>query len=882
MFIRSAVFLWVILGLVIGGHAGELVPFVIPARSDPDSAIAVQEFSPIAVDGPRLGVSQTPLTNVPEPGQALGKAPAQPTAPLSGFFSYRDKRVRLWGVNLSSGANFPSHAAAPQVAQRLASVGVNSVRCHHMDSANWPRGLWDPQHQTKISATALDRLDFFIHELAQRGIWVNLNLHVGRAHSRFLDIPAAPRKYDKITNIFTPALIAAQKQFARELLNHRNPYRQHRRYADDPAVAILEISNENSFFMWDGDETLRQLPPFYHGLLEQQYNTWLLDYYHTREALAQAWSQDVEPLGKNVLENSNLQIDSSNSGPTHWKLEQHADTRALLSPTHGGSQDTALLIEPLVSNGVGWHLQLNQDSLTLKAGRYYTVMIEAAGVAARSIHCSAGQAHDPWQNMGLSRSLALTPAWQTFQLGFVAKADEDNARVNISFGDVDGSFKLRRITLHPGGQVGLTAQEDPVTGTVALFTDHESPARLQDRLVFLAETEKAYFDRMYSFLKEDLDCRALVTGTIVFGPLGLYAQSEMDFIDAHAYWQHPQFPGQPWDAGNWLLHQKAMTAFPNEATLFALAAKRLQGKPFTVSEYNHPAPLDSQAECVPLLASFGAAQDWDGLWLYTYSHTHDRWDREVLNNFFDIDSNPAKWGFMHAGSAIFRAGTFGRLATHASVSLNTSPAPLLKDLARLHQQHDSDLFGALAEIYSTGRSNLLTTQLSATFANQTQIFPLATKPPSLLWSTDKGQGFYGGEGPGALVLTGFADLFVGQTGGECIITSPSQLSLTLTTLDNKPWETSQRLLVTACGRCENTRMVFSENRQTLGRNWGEAPVCIEPVSGKLALPAGSWQARALDASGKLCSLATVERNNSTSYLKMEARHQTLWYLLIKD
>ena len=175
-------------------------------------------------------------------------------------------------------------------------------------------------------------------------------------------------------------------------------------------------------------------------------------------------------------------------------------------------------------------------------------------------------------------------------------------------------------------------------------------------MMFLADTEKIYFDDMRAFIKSDLKCDALVTGTIVFGPLGLYAQSDMDFIDAHAYWQHPRFPGRPWDQGNWIVAQKPMTDFVNEATLFRLAAERLAGKPFTVSEYNHPAPLDSQAECVPMLASFAAAQGWNGLWFYTYSHDGDNWGRESLNSFFDIDTNPAKWGFMRAGAAIFRDG----------------------------------------------------------------------------------------------------------------------------------------------------------------------------------------------------------------------------------
>ena len=119
-----------------------------------------------------------------------------------------------------------------------------------------------------------------------------------------------------------------------------------------------------------------------------------------------------------------------------------------------------------------------------------------------------------------------------------------------------------------------------------------------------------------------------------------------------------------------------MTDHPSQATLFRLAAERLGGKPFTVSEYNHPAPLDAQAECVPMIASFAAAQDWDGIWLFTYSHATDNWAREAMSGFFDIDANPAKWGFMRAGTAIFREQAMAPLETIKIVQVAEIPAEL--------------------------------------------------------------------------------------------------------------------------------------------------------------------------------------------------------------
>src|ERR1041385_8138705 len=59
-----------------------------------------------------------------------------------GRFTAGGKRIRFWGVNLCFSACFPRAEDAPRVAARLASLGVNCVRFHHMDSAPFPQGIF--------------------------------------------------------------------------------------------------------------------------------------------------------------------------------------------------------------------------------------------------------------------------------------------------------------------------------------------------------------------------------------------------------------------------------------------------------------------------------------------------------------------------------------------------------------------------------------------------------------------------------------------------------------------------------------------------------------------------------------------------------------------
>ena len=833
--------------------AADFVPFVIPAKPNTGSLIAVTSFEPIRIDSDRL---QT----------------------VNSHFYRSDKRVRLWGVNLSFGANLPKHADAPYIAARLAAAGVNTVRCHHMDSARWPRGLWDAKNGKNITPEALDKLDYFIDQLARHGICVNINLHVGRAHSEYLGLPKANRQYDKIFNIFTPALIDAQKKYARELLGHVNPYRKVH-YADDPAVAIVEITNENSFFMWASEQTLRTLPPYYKDILQNKFNAWLKKRHGSDEKLRDAWAEGVQSLGKNVLTNGNFQATvSDRSAPKDWHLEQHSECKASMSRRRYKSKD-ALRIEIGKSNQTEWHLQLSQRDLSVKAGRYYTIIFEAAADEPRKISCNVSQAHSPWNNLGLARQVELAGQWQKFRYGFVAKADDDNARMSFAFGGSNIPVYLANVEFCSGGRVGLEKGESIRAGSVALFADNESPQRILDRMCFLAETEKSYFDEMRNFVKNELDCKALVTGTIVFGPLGLYAQSDMDFIDAHAYWQHPRFPGRPWDSGNWVIDQKPMVDYLEQATLFRLAAQRLEGKPFTVSEYNHPAPLDSQAECVPMIASFAAAQDWDGVWLYTYSHSSDDWDRENLNSYFDIDTNPAKWGFMRAGSAIFRevvTSLKGRL-----VAVLSRSSDVVQQLAQLHLKYGGNMFDAASAACGATRQEVLSNPLYVSLRHSSGVAEPDQSSTELTWSVEDGNGFYMVAGD-AGVLSGHTDRFEQETDGYACISSPAYAVITATPLDGLAWPQSSKILITACGRCENIGMIFSEDRRTVGRDWGGPPVQIEAVEGTVVLPEGQWKCEALGPDGTPKFEVPIAYREDRGVLKLSPQYKTMWYFLMQS
>ncbi len=157
------------------------------------------------------------------------------------------KRLRLWGVNFSFTASFPPKELAPKVAAHLARFGVNCVRIHHHDWRS-PRGLIDAAYPDSrhLNADNLDRLDFLIAEFKKRGIYTDINLNVAREFREADGVKdSAQLGYGKALTYFDPKLIELQMEFARAYLTHRNPYTGNE-YRNEPAIALVEIVNENS------------------------------------------------------------------------------------------------------------------------------------------------------------------------------------------------------------------------------------------------------------------------------------------------------------------------------------------------------------------------------------------------------------------------------------------------------------------------------------------------------------------------------------------------------------------------------------------------------------------------------------------------------------
>ena len=252
-----------------------------------------------------------------------------------------------------------------------------------------------------------------------------------------------------------------------------------------------------------------------------------------------------------------------------WNVEQH-EGAAVDASVEGG---TAVL-RVRKPGSAGWHVQFNQSKLAVKKGAVYTVSFRAAADRPRKVSLSLMQAHDPWGNLGLGTSLALTKEPQPFTFTFIATDDDENARLN--FGDMNqqgAEFRFGGLSLKPGGRVGLGEGESLEKRNIRVPKVAESrtlPAGgRQDWIRFLWETERKHWTGMRRFLKEEVGVKVPIVGTIVATSTP-NLMADLDVVDSHAYWQHPQFPGKPWDMDNWFVKNISMVDYPDGATVTRL------------------------------------------------------------------------------------------------------------------------------------------------------------------------------------------------------------------------------------------------------------------------------------------------------------------------
>jgi hypothetical protein len=625
------------------------------------------------------------------------------------------QRIRFWGVHVTDWSRgsvlLPSHEDAALYAATLARYGVNMVRLHFLDLPA-PRGIIDSTRNDSRSfdAQQLDRLDYEIAEFKKRGIYVDLNLNVGRSYKAGDGV----QDFDKIQwgkglTLFDPRLIELQREYAKNLLTHVNPYTKIE-YRNEPAIAIVELLNENALYLG-----FRAPTAYYDEELTRIFNLWL---------------------------------------------------------------------------------QQNRSPEELK--------------------------------------------------------------------------KLRELASVPEG-----APIPRLKGQEAAAAPKE---RYAIEMAFFMALESKFYRDMSGYLKKDLGVKCPITGTADHSHTSspytmLAALSQLDILDGHVYWQHPGSPPPV---------NTPMVNDPLNSTVVQLSRTAFAGKPYTVSETNHPFPNDWAAEGIPILAAYGSLQDWDAIIMYTFEPKRDPNWKSYVGDPFDISLDPVRMTEMATGALTFLRGDVH--AARETVARTYSKEQVLdsRRLPRTEQPYFTPGFPLALPLQHAVRIQSLDGAPTAKFA-AAEANPIVSDTKELAWYTsDRNTGLVTVETDRTQALIGFIQANAKSVKNLSADIANRFASIVLSSMDAKPLSQSATMLLTAGSRVTNTGLKWND-AHTRTTNQGESPSLIEAVTGTVVLrdiqAAKAVSASALDGAGHAIGEPIQAKKTAAGWVLPIGSPVTTWYVV---
>lgn len=660
----------------------------------PVTITAGEDWAPLEVDldiepGSALDFSSMGLQDAP-----AGKS-GRLIARRDGTFVFEndpDKPVRFYGVNFCFSAHYIPHEQADRLADRLARLGYNAVRFHHHESemvtpgsdvasipVNEPparmEALTDfeaPSNQGEkygarirgyLHPPATGAYTFWIASDDQGQLW--LSSDEDPANKKLIaSVPGwtGRRQWDKYNQQKSePVELEAGKKYAIEALQKEGELGDHLAVAWQPPAGQCEVipgahlspfkdapaAGKPGTILWEFwpdevmNDTTKPRPDkldqihYFFAALKKRGLYVTTDVYVSRPVLAHEIWDGAE--GSEARNDFKMLVPVNRRAFENWKNF----ARNFLG-AHNPYTGMPLAQDPALA----WLSMINEGNF----GNYIGRLGERAKL--------------DWQK-----------AWNAF----LARRYKSAAELEKAWGKA------------PGG--------DPQAGTVPLFVNvYADSPEARGLGAFLAETEADMFARMKKFLREELQCKALLTNMNGWANWlsTQSARSEYDYGDDHFYVDHPHFLEQSWTLPSSCSNSSPIAAGAPGGRHCSFV--HLIDKPFTVSEYNYSGPGRFRGVGGILTGCLGALQGWDVIWRFAYSHSRDNLFKPSPMGYFDLCTDPLNQAADRAALCLYLRGDM-KPAPHAiAIALNS-------DALRSPQVPNTDLapgWHALAWITRVG------------------------------------------------------------------------------------------------------------------------------------------------------------------------------------
>ncbi len=105
-------------------------------------------------------------------------------------------------------------------------------------------------------------------------------------------------------------------------------------------------------------------------------------------------------------------------------------------------------------------------------------------------------------------------------------------------------------------------------------------------------------------------------------------------------------------------------------------------------------------------------------------------------------------------------------------------------------------------------------------------------------------------------------------------------TVVLTSLDGKPIETAQRVLLAAVGSVANRGMNWNATRTSVGKDWGTGPAEVNGIAASITLPRRGARVFALDGRGERLGEVSALDGAAGTRFQFGPEHRTLWYEIV--
>ena len=412
-----------------------------------------------------------------------------------------------------------------------------------------------------------------------------------------------------------------------------------------------------------------------------------------------------------------------------------------------------------------------------------------------------------------------------------------------------------------------------------------NPENAAESLKFLlAEVTKT--DGEMKAFQEKLSPHALLSGSNMGLPVlgAIRSDATLDFMDSHAYWDHPQI----WNvAGGWVnvghapMNNNSQLLSPFKGSLvFGLSQDAVEGKPLIITEWNDCFPNEYRLEGPVLMAAYGSLQDWDGM--LQFDHGLDLPGKVKMTNF-DINNRVDDQPLFQAGALLFRLGYLQ--ASPVTVVEPLSDADVLDNGMKSDWLFDHPWLPYAVRVMKrfTGKRQDAAqgAGMAVRFFHENEKRVESSTGEETL---DYGKGILRIDSPCVQGYTGA----IGT--GETLKTSGLEMTLAArnpwasvlaVSMDRKALKESGRILLVAVARAENSGQVYNSTRKAL-KDPGHPPILMQGVEGAVSLsvdPSRHYRVLPLDESGREGKPLKTKMGEGEMNFNLSPMDHTSYYLV---